>query len=125
MNNEKHNTINDHALALIGDFFKNLERQGPCGEEQTLKALDFCGVLPDNARIADLGCGTGGQTIDLAWNTNARITAIDLMPAFTESLQRKIDGTKLAERITVLNGSMDDLPFAEGSLDVIWCEGTK
>lgn len=123
MSNEKHNTINDHEFTLIGDFFKDIDRQGPCSEEQTLKALDFCGVLPDNAQIADLGCGTGGQTINLAWNTNGHITAIDLMPAFTESLRRKIAGTKLDGRITVLDGSMDDLPFEEESLDVIWCEG--
>lgn len=123
MNNEKHNTINDHSFVLIGDFFKNLDRQGPCSEEQTLKALDFCGVLPDQARMADLGCGTGGQTINLAWNTNGHITAVDLMPAFTDSLNHKIAGTKLADRITVVNGSMDDLSFDEESLDLIWSEG--
>jgi len=123
MNNENHTTFHDHEFALIGDFFKNLERQGPCCPKQTLKALGFCGELPENARIADIGCGTGGQTINLAWNTDGHITAIDLMPAFTENLRQKIAGTKLHRRITVLDGSMDDLPFAANSLDLIWSEG--
>lgn len=123
MSNQEHHTISDYELTLIGDFFKHLDRQGPCSEEQTLKALDFCGVLPDDARIVDLGCGTGGQTINLAWNTNARITAIDLMPAFVETFRAKIAGTKLADRISVQQGSMDDLPFAADSLDLIWSEG--
>ena len=123
MNNEKNNSINDHEFNLIGDFFKDLNRQGPCGEEETLRALDFCMPLPERARIADLGCGTGGQTIHLAQHTAAHITAIDLMPAFTESLRAQIAGTRLAERITVLDGSMDDLPFAPESFDLIWSEG--
>ena len=123
MDNQKHNTINDHSFILIGDFFKNLDRQGPCDPEMTHRALEFVDALPDNAQIADLGCGTGGQTLTLARHSGGHITAIDLMPSFVESLQNKVTGSGLTDRITTLNGSMDDLPFAPESLDLIWSEG--
>ena len=51
----------DFDLKMIADFFRELDRQGPGGVEQTLRALEF---VPDRPgmRIADIGCGTGGQT---------------------------------------------------------------
>ena len=43
-----------------------MERQGPGSPEVTLKALSFVDGLTDEYLIADIGCGTGGQTMVLA-----------------------------------------------------------
>ena len=43
-----------------------LTRQGPGSPEMTMKALSFLDDLSKISRAADLGCGTGGQTIVLA-----------------------------------------------------------
>ena len=110
---KKHKVIHDSDFTLIGDFFKALDRQGPCSEEATLKALSFIEELPADAKIVDAGCGTGGQTITLAKNTTGHITAIDLMPAFIESLQQAVKWESLADRITPVTGSMGELPFDE------------
>ena len=61
MNNDN-NTILGFDVNLICDFFLNTERQGPGSPEVTLKALSFIDNLTDKSLIADLGCGTGGQT---------------------------------------------------------------
>ncbi|HBC37405.1 MAG TPA: SAM-dependent methyltransferase, partial [Porphyromonadaceae bacterium] len=50
----------------ICEYFTNVERQGPGSPEVTLKAFSFIEPLTDTARIADIGCGTGGQTMTLA-----------------------------------------------------------
>ena len=65
MSNEN-KTIHDFELKLICDFFSNMERQGPGSPEVTLKALSFIDGLTDKSLIADIGCGTGGQTMVLA-----------------------------------------------------------
>ena len=65
MNNDN-NTILGFDVNLICDFFLNTERQGPGSPEVTLKALSFIDNLTDKSLIADLGCGTGGQTMILA-----------------------------------------------------------
>ena len=35
-------------------------------------------------KIADIGCGTGGQAMVLAQNTQGTITGLDIFPGFIE-----------------------------------------
>lgn len=111
-------------LELIIDLHKNSERQGPGGESDTLKALHFLN-LPNNQElnIADIGCGSGGQTLTLAQNINGKITAVDLFPEFLEELTQKAQKLGLSDKVIPLEKSMDDLPFQNESLDIIWSEG--
>lgn len=111
-------------LELIIDFHKNSERQGPGSEDDTLKALNYLNLPTDqNLKLADIGCGSGGQTISLAKNLNGQITAVDLFPEFLNELNEKSQILGLANRIVTLEKSMDDLPFSEGEFDLIWAEG--
>lgn len=69
---------------LLIETHKSLERQGPGSPEMTLRALSFVENLNENSRIADLGCGTGGQTMVLAQNTAGHITGVDMVPDFID-----------------------------------------
>ena len=70
--------------SLICEYFLNTERQGPGSPEVTLKALGFIDNLTDKSLIADIGCGTGGQTMVLAQHAPGHITGIDLFPEFID-----------------------------------------
>ena len=85
MSNEN-NAIHGFDVNLICDFFLNTERQGPGNPEVTLKALSFIDNLTDESLIADLGCGTGGQTMTLARHAPGRITGTVVDAADGESL---------------------------------------
>ncbi len=111
-------------LELIIDLHKNSKRQGPGSERETLKALEFMNLPGDgNLKIADIGCGTGGQTITLAQNLNGEITAVDLFPDFLAELKEKSEESGLKGKIKTLEKSMDDLPFSSEEFAVIWSEG--
>jgi len=111
-------------LELIIDLHKNSERQGPGSEEETLKALELMNLTNDrNLKIADIGCGSGGQTFTLAKNIRGQITAIDLFPEFLDELNNKSKNLGLKEKIKTLEKSMDDLPFNNAEFDIIWSEG--
>jgi ubiquinone/menaquinone biosynthesis C-methylase UbiE len=69
-------------MELIYEYFMRLERQGPGSPESTIKALDFIGNISSSLKIADLGCGTGGQTMVLAENVTGNITGVDISPDF-------------------------------------------
>ncbi|MBT8219377.1 MAG: class I SAM-dependent methyltransferase [Bacteroidia bacterium] len=111
-------------IELIIDLHKNSERQGPGSVEETLKALGFLNLPTDRKlNVADIGCGSGGQTITLAQNINVHIKAIDLFAEFLDELNEKTQKSGLAENITTLKASMEDLPFNNQEFDIIWSEG--
>lgn len=116
-------SIHEFDLKLICEFFSNMKRQGPGSPEVTLKALSFIDNLTDKSRIADIGCGTGGQTMTLAEHTEGHITALDLFPDFIDILNRNAGRAGLHDRVKGITGSMDNLPFGEEELDLIWSEG--
>src|SRR3989339_33325 len=122
MSENKHN-IHDFDIALICEYFSSMERQGPGSPEATIKALSFIGNMRQGASIADLGCGTGGQTIVLAQNTPGNITAIDLFPGFIDKLNNRARKLNLQSRVKRVIGSMDKLAFRLNELDLIWSEG--
>lgn len=111
-------------LELIIDLHKNSERQGPGSEKDTLHALEFINLPTDrDLKIADIGCGSGGQTITLAQNLNGQITAIDLFSEFLDELNEKSQKLGLTNKIATLEKSMDDLAFKKEEFDLIWSEG--
>lgn len=116
-------TIHDFELDLICDFFSNMERQGPGSPEVTLKALSFIDNLTHESLIADIGCGTGGQTRVLAAHAPGQVTGLDLFPGFIDIFNRKAKQSGLQDRVKGIVGSMDNLPFRQEELDLLWSEG--
>jgi ubiquinone/menaquinone biosynthesis C-methylase UbiE len=122
MSNEN-KTIHEFDFNLICEYFSSIERQGPGSPEATVKALSFIEHLTNGSRIADIGCGTGGQTMVLAQNTPGQITGIDLFPTFIDLFNRNANKLNFGNRIKGIVGSMDNLPFQNEELDLIWSEG--
>ena len=113
-----------NELELLIDLHKDAKRQGPGATAETIKALNLIGVGKDaKLKIADIGCGTGAQTIVLAQNTNAHITAVDFLPEFLDKLDINAKKLGLGGRIKTVNKNMEDLSFENESLDIIWAEG--
>ncbi len=114
--------MDDYKLLI--DLHKEGYRQGPGGDAETELALNLA-MIDRTAplKVADIGCGTGASAILLARLLNARITAVDFLQDFLDVLEQRAEGTGVADRISTLACSMDDLPFADEELDVIWSEG--
>ena len=110
-------------LDLLLEAHIGLERQGPGSPEAVKQALGFLGDPDRFQNIADLGCGTGGQTLLLAEHLPGHIVGLDMFPAFTEALDRKANEKGLGDRVRGVTGDMADLPFEKGSFDLIWSEG--
>jgi SAM-dependent methyltransferase len=123
MSNDNKSSIHEFDINLICEYFSNVERQGPGSPEVTIKALSFIDNLTNESRIADLGCGTGGQTMVLAQHAPGHITGIDLFPTFIDLFNLNADKQNLRDRVEGVVGSMDNLLFREEELDLIWSEG--
>jgi SAM-dependent methyltransferase len=106
------------------DLHKDANRQGPGSDAETEKALTLAMIDKNEPlKIADIGCGTGASALLLAQLTKARITAVDLLQDFLEVLESRAENMGLADKITTLKCSMDNLPFDDNEYDIIWSEG--
>ena len=110
-------------LDLLLEAHIDLERQGPGSPETVLQALGFLRPLDRFERIADLGCGTGGQTMLLAEHLTGTILGLDMFSSFVDVLNEKAKERGLDGRVKGIVGHMEDLPFEKNSLDLIWSEG--
>ena len=116
-------SIHEFDLGLICEYFAGVERQGPGSPEVTRRALSSVEGLHDESRIADLGCGTGGQTMVLAQSAPGRITGIDVFQTFIDLFNENARSLGLQDRVKGVVGTMDDLSFEKEELDLIWSEG--
>lgn len=111
-------------LRLLVDLHLKGFRQGPGGDDETRLAMKLAGLDRSSPlKIADIGCGTGASAILLAKELHAQVTAVDFMPEFLHELELRAAEQGVADRITALQCSMDDLPFNAEQFDVIWSEG--
>lgn len=109
---------------LLVDLHKHNQRQGPGSPRETKKAIELTGLMSQkNLEIADIGCGTGGQTLTLDRYLDGKITAVDLFPEFLKVLSNRTGEKGLNNRITPVETSMDNLPFGDNIFDLIWSEG--
>jgi len=108
---------------LFYQVFVSLPRQGPGCTGATRKALSYLPTLPRDAKILDIGCGSGSQTRELANLTSGIITAVDNYQPFLDTLTILAQKDSLSERIRPLYASMDSLPFEKEQFDLIWSEG--
>lgn len=120
---EETKSIHEFDFGLICEYFSSIERQGPGSPEVTIKALSFIDHLTPASRIADIGCGSGGQTMVMARHAPGQITGIDLFPVFIELFNSNARKLNLQERVTGRVGSMEKLAFEAEELDLIWSEG--
>ena len=100
-----------------------LERQGPGSPEMTLRALSFLDNTDGISRTADLGCGSGGQTMVLAQHISGSIAGVDQSADFISIFNDNAAKLKLEGRVKGIVGSMENLPFQKEELDLIWSEG--
>lgn len=79
-------------------------------------------------RVADLGCGMGGDTLALA--RHAPVLAVDHDPARRAMLRANAEARGLADRIAVLDEELDeeigDWERPDGGpVDAIWCDPSR
>lgn len=110
-------------MAIFFDVYSGLPRAGPGDDASTARALAMV-ELPPGARILDLACGPGMQTLVLAERVpDARITALDIHQPFLDVLAAGLVARGFDRRVSTVCGDMGELEFPPESLDLIWCEG--
>lgn len=100
----------------------NLPRQAPGSDASTLRLLELSNMPEDSNKALDIGCGPGRSSLLLTKN-GFHVTAIDTNDNFLAELHDLSIAQGLLHRITVQNISMFEMPYSDGSFDLIWSEG--
>lgn len=108
---------------IFFEVYGALPRQGPGNQACAARALSLCTDLPPSPSVLDLGCGVGGQTLQLAELLDGSILAIDIQAPAIERLKETITARGLGQRIQARIGDISDLQLPPQSFDLIWSEG--
>jgi ubiquinone/menaquinone biosynthesis C-methylase UbiE len=115
--------MDKRAREIFFEIHQGLPREGPGRNDYTRKAYE---MLPasDRPQILDIGCGPGGQTMELARVSGGFVIGLDNHQPYLDVFEEKIRKAGLNERVKAINGSMFSMDFPEESFDIIWAEGS-
>jgi SAM-dependent methyltransferase len=108
---------------LFFEVFESLPRQGPGNRACAARALRLCKDLGQFPAILDLGCGVGGQTLQLAELTSGSIVAVDSHAPSIKKLSGTVAERGLNNRVRAIVGDMACPGQPAGSFDLVWSEG--
>jgi SAM-dependent methyltransferase len=73
-------------------------------------------------RVLDIGAGLGGPARLLASESGCRVACLDMSPDYCAAAALLNRLTGLDDRVEVHEGSALNLPFADGSFDIVWMQ---
>jgi cyclopropane fatty-acyl-phospholipid synthase-like methyltransferase len=108
---------------LFYELFEGMPRLGPGTDEATLKALK---EIPMNGekKVLDIGCGTGAQTFVLANNLEGQVIALDNYQPFLDEIEERALQSPPKASIKTICMDMKNMVCKQGSLDLVWSEGS-
>jgi ubiquinone/menaquinone biosynthesis C-methylase UbiE len=101
-------------------FYRELEQSlHPRSGDYLLDLIAELGLGPDST-ILDVGCGTAFWACRIAQRLPARILAIDPVPSLVATSRENVRAAGLADRITVAQGAIEQIPADPNSFDLAW-----
>jgi sarcosine/dimethylglycine N-methyltransferase len=98
-------------LALLEDFHS-------LGRLATVALVDLAGIGAGD-RVLDAGTGIGGTARLIAAERGARVSAVDITPEYCDVARWLNDAVGLGDVIDVSVADVTELPFDDGSFDVV------
>lgn len=115
--------MNRQLFLEITHFFNSLPRQGVGSTRSFSKAFSLLPKFGTTAQFVDIGCGTGGQTLDLLNHSAGFVTAIDSSQPSLDLLKHKAEEQGLSGRLDLLCEDITEMEIFEQAFDLIWSEG--
>ena len=103
---------------LTEDVLQNYDQDHYGGVAANEALATLAGIDADCA-VLDLCCGLGGPSRYLAHTFGCRVTGVDLTESRIEGARRLTDLTGLEDRVGFCSANALDLPFDDGSFDVV------
>ncbi len=110
---------------LLYEVFGPLLQGAPGNDAATLRALDAVPGRDAIRQVLDLGVGHGRTTFALSEALrDARITAVEIHDPFVREIEEHAREAGITHRVRAMCGDMEKIDVAEGSIDLVWAEGS-
>jgi SAM-dependent methyltransferase len=91
------------------------------GFEATVELVESCHVDGDTY-VLDVGCGVGATACYLAKRYGCRVVGVDLRESMVARSDERARVEGVEDRVEVRVADAQDLPFEDGTFDVVVCE---
>ena len=108
-----HHPNGKHSKEKVS-YLESPERRKEFSPEQLLNMIP----LKETDSLLDFGAGTGYLSIPMAKRIKGIVYALDIDPSMLEIINEKALKEKLTN-IVLVQGSMEELPLSDGSIDLI------
>lgn len=91
------------------------------GLSTTKELLELCGV-DASTYVLEVGCGVGATARYMAQKVGCRVMGVDIRPSMIERAKERAARAKVEDRVEFKVADGTDLPFDDGSFDVLLVE---
>ncbi len=105
----------------IGLYQDADEDIGTASRRTVAQMAEYTEVGPDSV-VLDIGSGYGGAARYLADRFGCKVVALNLSEVENERAREQNRKAGLEDKIEVVDGSFEDIPFEDNSFDLIWSQ---
>lgn len=109
--------------ALTIDELAPLDQFHGGGKAATVRLARLAGLKP-GMQVLDVGGGLGGPARTLAAEFGCHVTVIDLTESYVRAAEVLTARLGLDDRVTHYVGNALELPFDDGTFDVVWTQNS-
>lgn len=86
------------------------------------RMADRASKIDETTRILDVGAGFGGTARHLVKRFGCHVTCLNLSEVENERNRKMSADQGIGDRIDVVDGSFDSLPFDDAAFDIVWSQ---
>jgi ubiquinone/menaquinone biosynthesis C-methylase UbiE len=109
--------------ALTIDDLAPLDQFHGGGKGATMRLARLAGLRP-GMRVLDVGGGLGGPARTLAVECGCHVTVVDLTESYVRAAEMLTARLGLGDRVAHHVGDAVELPFDDGTFDVVWTQNS-
>ena len=105
----------------IGLYENPHEDIGTASRRTVAQMAEYADLSADSV-VLDIGSGYGGAARYLASRSGCKVVALNLSEVENERARKQNRKARLEDKIEVVDGSFEDIPFENNSFDLIWSQ---